>query len=58
LVAGTVAAGTMTVARSEAVPAAAQGSLVTAVLADATAPAPGTAVQFRDASGTTFHAVS
>lgn len=35
LVAGMIAAGTTTVARSEAFPAAAQGNSVTAVLADA-----------------------
>ena len=57
LAAGAVAAGTMTVARSEALSAAAQGNSVTAVLADAAAPAPGTAVQFRDAAGATFDAV-
>jgi hypothetical protein len=55
--AGAVAAGTMTVARNEALPAAVQGNSVTAVLADATGPAPGTAVQFRDESGATFDAI-
>jgi hypothetical protein len=57
LVAGAVAAGTMTIARSEALPAVVQGNSVTAVLADATGPTPGTAVQFRDESGATFDAV-
>ncbi|MGX9789647.1 hypothetical protein [Mycobacterium sp. MMS18-G62] len=57
LAAGAVAAGTMTVARSEALPAVVQGNSVTAVVADAAVPAPGTAVQFRDESGTTFDAV-
>jgi hypothetical protein len=57
LAAGAVAAGTMTVARSEALPAVVQGNSVTAVLVDAAAPAPGTSVQFRDASGATFDAV-
>ncbi|MDT5319486.1 MAG: hypothetical protein QOD88_2008 [Mycobacterium sp.] len=57
LAAGVVAAGTMTIARSEALPAVVQGNLVTAVLADATGPTPGTAVQFRDDSGATFDAV-
>jgi hypothetical protein len=57
LAAGVVAAGTMTVARSEALPAMAQGNSVTAVLAEAAGPAPGTAVQFRDTSGATFDAV-
>jgi hypothetical protein len=57
LAAGVVAVGTMTIARSEALPAVVQGNLVTAVLADATGPTPGTAVQFRDESGATFDAV-
>jgi hypothetical protein len=57
LVSGAVTAGTMTVARSEALPAVVQGNSVTAVVADAAAPAPGTAVQFRDVSGATFDAV-
>jgi hypothetical protein len=57
LVAGVVAAATMTVARSEALPAAVQGNSVTAVVADTTGPTPGTAVQFRDESGATFDAV-
>ena len=57
LASGAVAAGTITTARTEALPAVAQGTSVSAVLADAAAPAPGTPVQFRDASGTTFDAV-
>jgi hypothetical protein len=57
LVAGAVAASTMTVARSESLPAAVQGNSVIAVLADAAAPAPGTSVKFRDPSGATFDAV-
>ena len=57
LVAGAVAASVLTVARSEALPAVVQGNSVTAVLADATGPTPGTAVQFRDESGATFDAV-
>jgi len=57
LAGGVAAAGTMTIARSEALPAAVQDNSVTAVLADAAAPAPGTSVQFRDESGTTRDAV-
>jgi hypothetical protein len=57
LASGAVAAGTMTTARTEALPAVAQGTSVSAVLADVAAPAPGTPVQFRDASGATFNAV-
>jgi hypothetical protein len=57
LAAGAVVAGTMTVARSESLPAAVQGNSVIAVLADAVAPEPGAAVQFREPSGATFDAV-
>jgi hypothetical protein len=57
LVAGAVAASTMTVARNTALPAVAQGNSVVAVLSDATGPAPGTAVQFRDTTGATFGGV-
>lgn len=57
LAAGAVAAGTMTVARSEALPAVAQGNSVTAVLVDTAGPALGTAVQFRHQSGATFDAI-
>ena len=57
LAAGGVAAGTVTVARSETLPAVVQGTSVIAVRGDAAPPAPGAAVQFRDASGTTLDAV-
>ncbi|MDT5065751.1 MAG: hypothetical protein QOK02_1906 [Mycobacterium sp.] len=57
LVAGAVAASTITVARNESLPAVAQDDSVVAVLADAAAPAPGTAVQFRDTSGATYGGV-
>ena len=57
LVAGAAAASTITVARSEALPAAVRGNSVIAVLADAAAPAQGTPVQYRDESGATFDAV-
>jgi hypothetical protein len=56
LLAGAVTAATVTVARTSALPAVAQGTSVTAVRGDA-APAPGTAVQFRDASGSILDAV-
>jgi hypothetical protein len=57
LVAGAAAASTITVARSEALPAAVRGNSVIAVLADAATPAQGTPVQYRDESGATFDAV-
>jgi len=57
LVAGAVAAGTITIGRSESLPAAVQDNSVIAVLADGAAPAPGAAVQFRDPSGAKFDAV-
>ncbi|MDT5011261.1 MAG: hypothetical protein QOH57_2878 [Mycobacterium sp.] len=57
LAAGGVAAGTVTVGRSEALPAVVQGTAVTAVRGDAVPPAPGTAVQFRDSAGATLDAV-
>jgi hypothetical protein len=57
LVVGSVAASTITVARTEALPAAAQGDSVSAVVADATAPTTGTAVQFRDEAGATYDGV-
>src|SRR5262249_31560757 len=57
LVVGGVAAGTTTVARSEALPAAVQGNSVIAVLADVAAPGLGTPVQYRDTSGATFDAI-
>ena len=57
LVAGAVAASTMTVARNAALPAVAQGNSVVAMLSDAAGPAPGTAVQFRDTSGALYGGV-
>jgi hypothetical protein len=57
LTAGAVAAGTATVARTAALPAVVQGTSVTAVRTGGEAPDPGSAVQFRDASGTTVGAV-
>jgi hypothetical protein len=57
LAAGVVAASTLTVAQTTALPAVAQGTTVTADLADGQMPTPGTAVQFRDASGSTVDAV-
>ncbi len=57
LVSGAVAAGTMTAARSDALPAVVQGTSVSAVPANGPPPAPGTPVRFRDASGTSFDAV-
>ena len=57
LAAGAVAAGTVTIARTEALPAVAQGTSVTAVRTGPATPDLGTAVQFRDASGTTLDAV-
>jgi hypothetical protein len=55
--AGAVAAGTVTITQSDALPAVAQGTSVTATLTGGAAPAPGTAVQYRNASGTTLSAV-
>lgn len=57
LVVGTVAASTLTVPRSEALPAVLQGNSVTAVRTEASGPAPGTAVQFRGESGATVDGV-
>ncbi len=57
LAAGAVAAGTVTVERTEALPAVAQGMSVIADRAGGTPPAEGTAAQFRDASGTTHSAI-
>lgn len=57
LAAGAVAAATVTVARTDALPAVVQGTSVTAVRSGDTPPAPGTAVQYRDATGTTLDAV-
>jgi hypothetical protein len=60
LVAGAVVAGTVTVARSESLPAAVQGNSVIAVLPEVNrgaTPAQGAAVRFRDPSGATYDAV-
>jgi hypothetical protein len=58
LTAGVVAAGTMTIARTQALPAVVQGTSVTAARGEAPAPqpAPGSVVQYRDASGVTLGA--
>jgi hypothetical protein len=56
LAAGAVAAATVTVERTAALPAVVQGASVTAIRAGAP-PAPGTVAQYRDASGTTVGAV-
>jgi hypothetical protein len=55
LTAGVVAAGTMTIARTQALPAVVQGTSVTAARGD-TSPAPGSVVHYRDASGITLGA--
>ena len=55
LTAGVVAAGTMTIARTQALPAVVQGTSVTAARGDAS-PSPGSVVQYRDASGITLGA--
>ena len=52
---GVVAAGTMTIARTQALPAVVQGTSVTAARGEAS-PAPGSVVQYRDASGITVGA--
>ena len=57
LVAGVIAAGVMRVPRTVTLPAMVQGRTVTAARAGETAPAPGTAVQFRDAAGVTVSGV-
>lgn len=57
LVAGVVLGGTVTVARTEALPAVAQGSAVTAARTGDRAPELGATVQFRDAAGTSHSAV-
>jgi hypothetical protein len=57
VVAGAFAAGTLTVAETDALPAVVHGTNVTATLTGGLAPAPGTAVQYRDASGTTLGGV-
>jgi hypothetical protein len=55
--AGVVVASTVTIANTQALPALAHGRSVIAARTDAQPPDPGTTVQFRDASGTTFDAV-
>ncbi len=50
LTVGVIAAGTMTIARTQALPAVVQGTSVTAARGEAS-PAPGSVVQYRDASG-------
>jgi hypothetical protein len=55
--AGAVAGATITVARTAALPAVVQGTSVTAVSSGGAELAPGTAVQYRDASGATQGAV-
>jgi hypothetical protein len=55
LAAGVFAAGTMTIARTQALPAVVQGTSVTAARGEAS-PAPGSVVRYRDASGTTLSA--
>jgi hypothetical protein len=58
LTAGAVAAGTITLAQTTALPAVVQGATVTADVTEGQqAPARGTAVQFRDPSGATVDAV-
>jgi hypothetical protein len=57
LAAGAVAAGTVTVEQSVTLPAVVQGASVTAIRSGEAASAPGTPVQFRDASGTTVGGV-
>lgn len=54
---GAVAAGTVSIAQNETLPAVAQGSSVTATRGGGTPPARGTAAQFRDLSGATQGAV-
>jgi hypothetical protein len=56
LASGAVTASTVTVARTEALPAVVQGTSVMAVRGEA-APAPGAAAQYRDASGTILDVV-
>jgi hypothetical protein len=55
LTTGVVAAGAMTIARTQALPALVQGTSVTAARGDAS-PALGSAAQYRDASGVTLDA--
>ena len=56
-VAGAVASATLTVARTAALPAVVQGASVTAIRSGGEAPAAGTAVHFRNASGAALDAV-
>jgi hypothetical protein len=58
LAVGVFAASTMTIARTQALPAVVQGTSVTAARGEAPAPppAPGSVVQYRDASGITLGA--
>ncbi|OJZ76248.1 hypothetical protein BRW65_02170 [Mycobacterium paraffinicum] len=56
LATGAVYAGTVSIAQTEALPAVAQGTVVTASRGDGTPPARGTTTQFRDASGATQRA--
>jgi hypothetical protein len=55
--AGALAAGTVRIAQTEALPAVTQGMSVTAIRGAGTPPAQGTAARFRDASGATQGAV-
>ncbi len=57
LTAGAVAAVTVTIDQTEALPAVTQGNSVTAIRGGGTPPAQGTAAQFRDSSGTTQGAI-
>jgi len=57
LAGGAVAAATVTVERTAALPAVVQGASVTAIRAAGEPPAPGTVAQYRDASGSTLGAV-
>lgn len=57
LVAGGIAAGTITIARTESLPAAAQGTAITAIRFDGPAPETGTPAEFRDAYGRSRDAV-
>lgn len=54
---GAVAGATVTIERTAALPAVADGTAVTAVRGDGAVPAPGETVLFRDASGVTQDAV-
>lgn len=56
VVGGGVAGSTVTVARTEALPAVVQGTSVTAVRGGGPSPVPGSTVEYRDFAGTTFGA--